>query len=103
MDNINRVNFSMTEERANKIYDLLVTIGGASESDRDDFVYYHTETKTGQWRFCGYLGFGGKYLSNDNRVSYYKEDGTPEIIEIANKLNEELKKYDYFIFIKKYI
>lgn len=99
----NGVNFSMTVERANTIYDLLVKIGGASESQREDFVYYHCERRTNEWRFCGYLGYGGKYFSAHNRVSYYIKDTTPEIIEIANTLNEELKKYDYFIFIKNSI
>ena len=84
----------MTEERANKIYDLLVTIGGASESQRDTFIYDHTEkiTETDEWRFGGYLGFGGKYRADRNLVQCYREDETPEIIEIKKILNTELNK-----------
>ena len=50
----------ITKEKAGKVYDLLV---GAYEPDRDNFIYHHTESKDGcsEWRFCGKLGFGGKY------------------------------------------
>lgn len=84
----------MTEEKANKIYDLLVTIGGAYEPDRNTFVYHHTKVKYGcrEWRFSGKLGFGGKYRSNSNRVDCYREDETNETIKIMNKLNSELNK-----------
>jgi molybdopterin biosynthesis enzyme len=45
----------MTTDKANKIYDLLVSIGGAPESDRNDFIYQHCESEyeTVEYRFCG--------------------------------------------------
>lgn len=83
----------LSEEKANKVYDLLVSIGGATENDRDDFVYHHCTSEYGccEWRFCGKLGFGGKYRSTWNGVTYYSEDETPEIKEVSKTLNEALK------------
>jgi len=88
------MNKLMSENKANKIYDLLVSVGGAKEEDRVDFIYQHCTHKDGcsEWRFCGKLGFGGKYRSKWNGVTYYPEDETPEKKEITNTLNEMLKK-----------
>jgi hypothetical protein len=82
----------MTKEKAIKVYDLLVNIGGANESERDDFIYHHSESKEGcrEWRFIGKLGFGGKYWSASNRVDCYREDETPERIKLMEELNSEL-------------
>ena len=84
----------MTKEKANKVYDLLVSVGGACESDRDNFVYHHAEYKheCREWRFVGKLGFGGKYWSDDNEVNCYIEDETPERIKLINELNDALSK-----------
>lgn len=87
----------MTTEKANKIYDLLTSIGGASESERNNFVYHHTETKDGcnEWRFQGKLGFGGKYRSTRNRVDCYLEDETTERLFILNELNLKLQEISH--------
>ena len=84
----------MTKEKANKIYDILVCIGGAYEPWRDSFVYHHTESKCGcnEWRFSGKLGFGGKYRSKYNRVDFYVEDETPDRIRLMNEINSMLVK-----------
>ena len=84
----------MTKEFATKVYELLVSIGGADASDIDSFVYHHTEDKYGctEWRFCGKLGFGGKYRSSRNTVDCYSEDETAERVELMELLNRELKK-----------
>jgi hypothetical protein len=84
----------MEEVKANSVYDLLVKIGGASESERASFVYHHCMSKElcDEWRFGGKLGFGGKYRSIANRVDCYKEDDTPERIEIIKELNNLLNK-----------
>lgn len=84
----------MIKEEANKIYDILVNIGGASESERDKFVYDHCESKNiaTEWRFCGKFGFGGKYRSKINKVTYYPEDETFERIDLLSKINIELSK-----------
>ena len=84
----------MTKEKANKVYDLLVEIGGASESDRENFVYHHSTSSSicEEWRFGGKLGFGGKYRSQKNRVDCYKEDENEKTLEIINRLNNSLKE-----------
>lgn len=84
----------MDISKANNVYDLLVSIGGAEESERSSFIYFHCTDKYGcdEWRFIGKLGFGGKYRSKTNRVDCYKEDETPERIILIEKLNSELKK-----------
>ncbi len=83
----------LTEERANAIYDILVSLAGARESERDDFVYHHCKDKYGctEWRFQGKLGFGGKYRSTWNGVTYYPEDETAEMVEIKRRVDELLK------------
>ena len=84
----------MSKERANKIYDLLVLIGGAIEREREGFLFWHCKSKDGcdEYRFQGKLGFGGKYFSFDNVVNCYSEDLNTERSELIEKLNEELKK-----------
>ena len=49
----------LDNDRANKIYDLLVSIGGAIESDRNSFIYQHCGAKyiCTEWRFSGKLGY----------------------------------------------
>jgi hypothetical protein len=84
----------LNKEKAYKIYDLLVNIGGASECDRYSFIFHHVEDIYGctEWRFCGILGFGGKYRSGNNIVTCYLEDETLERIKIIAELNIELQK-----------
>lgn len=84
----------LTTTKANKVYDLLVKIGGAWESDRDSFIYHHCDVKDGcdEWRFAGKLGFGGKYRSRTNSVDCYKEDSNTERNKIITELNEALSK-----------
>ncbi len=81
----------MNETFLNKVYNLLVAIGGAHEYERESFVYHHLEGCT-EWRFQGQLGFGGKYYSERNKVSCYSEDKTEHREYLIKKLNEELAK-----------
>jgi hypothetical protein len=76
------------------IYSILVNIGGASESMRGSFVQNHEDERLPctEWRFCGHLGFGGKYRSKTNNVDCYKEDETPKRLAIIHELNEVLAK-----------
>lgn len=84
----------MTKEKANKVYDVLVEIGNAAESERNSFVYHHTESEYGcdEWRFGGLLGFGGKYRSKNNRVDCYYEDRDKATSKIIDQINSELSK-----------
>lgn len=83
----------MTKEKVNKIYDILVNVGGAIEHYRDSFVYAHTsKDECTEWRFMGKLGYGGKYRSDTNSVDCYLEDETKERLEIIDEINKQLKE-----------
>ena len=77
-----------------RVFNLLVSIGGASEAIREDFVYHHarSDTPCDEYRFQGKLGFGGKYWRAGNRVTCYSEDENKGRLEIIRRLNEELSK-----------
>jgi len=86
----------LSKEFAGKVYDVLIKEAGASnewdkESDKESFIYHH-EKDCDEWRFCGKLGFGGKYWSNSNTVDCYLEDLTPERELIIKQTNLELSK-----------
>lgn len=77
----------------NKVYDLLVEVGGASIHDKSYFITAHMRNPPcDEYRFQGKLGFGGKYRSKTNRVDCYPEDETKERREIMSLLNGELAK-----------
>lgn len=86
----------LTRSEANSVYDVLVQMAGANESDREQFIATQRDGCT-EYRFQGRLGFGGKFWNNDNRwyVSCYREDETPEttrVIDETNKVLEILRK-----------
>ena len=76
----------LTEDRANKIYDVLVDLAGANSrpSDRADFIWAHCTCEYGcmEYRFDGHFGFGGKYRSQRNGISYYSETETNEMVRL---------------------
>ena len=74
------------------VYDILVKIGGASESMRGSFIQNHLDTEypCTEWRFCGHLGYGGKYRSKTNTVDCYSEDETPKRLAIIREINTAL-------------
>jgi hypothetical protein len=80
----------------NKVYDLLVKVGGAPEDMRDYFTFIHVDERHSveEYRFQGKLGFGGKYWKWRNSVTCYSEDETPERVKIMNELNERLAKLE---------
>lgn len=84
----------MNTEKANKVYDILVELGGAREDERDSFIYSHCRNKycCEEWRFSGHFGFGGKYRSERNSIDFYNEDTTNERIKLQEKINNELNK-----------
>lgn len=62
------------------IYDILVECCGASEAARASFVaYMASEISNHEFRFCGWLGFGGKLYSNSQGVyvDCYSEQKSP--------------------------
>ena len=71
---------SMTEHQARAVCAVLATEAGASTApaDLDSFVMEVTGANpTNQWRFCGSLGFGGKFWFPRMTVGCYPEDETP--------------------------
>jgi hypothetical protein len=79
----------------NKVYDILVEECGAHEDERKDFVFHQQEKDFPmEWRFCGMLGFGGKFwrTSIQMYVTCYTEHMTPERELAIGKANERLEK-----------
>jgi len=90
----------MNSKTANKIYDILVLECGARESERERFVDAQTAKLISEWRFCGNLGFGGKFwrherkwFGKENRyVNCYEEDLTLEREIMLLKANIRLRE-----------
>jgi len=84
------------KEFASDVYDALVKHAGATENEKDSFIYHHTNHdkygETLEWRFCGNLGFGGKYWSNRNKVDCYSENLNKETKKIINETNKALEE-----------
>ena len=89
----------LSKKIANLIYDILVqecgVLEGKDNYNRECFVSHQTTEEVIEWRFCGKLGFGGKFWRNGGKmyVNCYREDETPErlkMIEAANKRLEDL-------------
>lgn len=97
----------MAKKTANKIYDVLVNEGGASETMRNSFVYAYEkddEDEMTEWRFSGNLGFGGKYWKQRNQVTCYSEDETTErniLVDKINKLLLDINEYYNWKFSDK--
>lgn len=82
-------------EKYHNIYDILVDKGGANEEDRFSFINAMLDkNKCYQWRFCGKLGFGGKYFTQLNEVSAYEEDCNSEVLILIHEINNDLKSYE---------
>jgi hypothetical protein len=85
----------MNERRLNLIYDLLVSIGGANERYRQEFILIHMEEPPcREYRFSGHLGFGGKYRSQTNTVDCYLGDENFERRNVISTLNKALEALD---------
>ena len=85
----------MRVEQINKLYDILVITCGASERLRDSFVHEYSKSPySDEWRFCGELGYGGKFRVNHNGVyvDYYNEDKTKQRDKIVSVANEQIDR-----------
>lgn len=93
---------TIPKEQASAIYDVLVQRCKASESERDSFLYSHAERQytPNEWRFCGVLGFGGKFWNTESKwyVSAYSENIDAETRLIIAETNEVLQR----MFIEAY-
>lgn len=86
----------ITEAQAEHIFDLLVEHAGAHEFDRKQFLCAQIERDCREFRFCGVLGFGGKFWNNNGRlyINCYNEDETPKRKRTINKVNKLLEAYE---------
>ena len=98
----------ITEEQARTVRSILHEECGCRVDDRETEVFVRTikteasdrENVCHEYRFCGALGFGGKFRNNGNNenvphVDCYREDETPKrlaMIAAANKRLAELFK-----------
>lgn len=84
---------TLTDEIANRAYDVLVEECQAPEYGRNDFVrHYMINPRATEWRFQGALGFGGKFWRSGGKayVTCYVEDRTPERKAMIDRANEIL-------------
>lgn len=84
MEAMNPIFSEITELHANRIFDILVKECRASRASREQFNIYMigrpTTGSSGEFRFQGNLGFGGKFYLRANGEAYvscYSEDRTP--------------------------
>jgi hypothetical protein len=70
----------LSPEIADKVWTILVEECEASkrEEEREVFVFLMGRNNIAEYRFCGSLGFGGKFWSDRFKVSCYIEDETEE-------------------------
>lgn len=76
---------------AARVFQVLVDIAGASNNDWLSFQRF-MEEKGSEFRFCGALGFGGKYWRERNAVTCYREDENKQRVAIMNKTNIALSE-----------
>jgi hypothetical protein len=91
----------LTENQAAAIWQILVETCGASPRTEDeaDFVYHQIREDCREWRFCGSLGFGGKFRirasierpGSEWKVDCYSEDETPQRRRMVKKANAALE------------
>lgn len=84
----------LSQEIANDVWNILIRECGASNSEdaRSDFVWRMSHQDINEYRFQGFLGFGGKFWSGRFKVTYYPEDETPEREAMVEKANAKLKE-----------
>ena len=92
----------ITPEQAGAAYDILIEHAGAHNDDRgnarESFILAvsHPKIACDEYRFCGSLGFGGKFRNNGNRdgvphVDCYREHETAERVATIEKVNALLR------------
>jgi len=88
------MDYPLTLETALAVYDVLIEECGASDKGRDRDAFIYTQTKKPicvEWRFCGKLGFGGKFWNNSKfYISCYSENETAERLAMINAANARL-------------
>ena len=90
----------ISHDQADRAYTVLVEECSASSRDDDRYCFVQAVTERGrhycrEFRFCGALGFGGKFRNNGNNdntpyVDCYQEHETPERLAMIEKANQRL-------------
>jgi hypothetical protein len=82
----------LTEEQAYEIWAILERLAGADEGARSSFVHHQTVEGCTEFRFQGWLGFGGKFWNANGRwyVTVYPEDMTPQREQVIGVTNAAL-------------
>lgn len=87
----------ITAFQARFIFNILVEHAGAHEDDKKQFLVAQANRKypCREFRFCGSLGFGGKFWNNNGKlyINCYQEDETPKRNRIIKLVNRILKDY----------
>lgn len=83
---------NLTVDQARAVYEVLVTEAGAQggEAARSFELHLSSDRPSQEWRFCGSLGFGGKFRFPGLRVDCYREDETDERLETIKRTNARL-------------
>jgi hypothetical protein len=88
----------ITEDQARAVLKILVEECGHAifHPDRDEYSFvYHVTRDCREFRFCGALGFGGKFRNNGNHdntpyVDCYPEHETPDCLAMIEAANRRL-------------
>lgn len=88
----------LTTDQVNAVYDILVNLGGAHESDREMFLHCWPQCR--EYRFRGKFGPGGKiwytsYFSSIQpiaSISFYQEDETEERFLLKSQIDRALEE-----------
>lgn len=84
---------------AEQIYTILIDTCAAPVSLRADFLAHHTDPQPpagpSEFRFCGALGFGGKFRVDPHHpagwyVDQYPEDVTGRTLAMVDSANRQL-------------
>lgn len=73
------------------IYDLLIEKANAPKSYKEDFINDFISSSCKEFRFQGKFGFGGKFRFKKNRIDFYREDETAELVKLQEEINLEIE------------
>jgi hypothetical protein len=84
----------VSTDACKEVYDVLVAVCHAPDSVSDRLQFRHFwDGGENEYRFCGSLGFGGKFWRANYtpwHVSCYREDETLERLWLITRANKEL-------------
>jgi hypothetical protein len=80
----------LSSDIADKVWTILVEECGVPEREREIFIFLIGMDDITEYRFCGNLGFGGKFWPNKFEVNCYQEDENEERRTAMEKANGRL-------------